>query len=179
MSQDKPIPDAVDGSDLRFAVVAAGFNGELVDALLRRARKALRAAGVKDDAVRVVRVPGSGEIPYAAYMTAMTGDYDCVIALGVVIAGDTPHHEVIAHSTAKALQDVCLRAEVPVINGIVVTNTREQAEARCTGDLDRGTEFARAALTMAAHRIELGERLDQVEDEERRRREGQDPFAQN
>ncbi len=179
MSQDKPIPDAVDGSDLRFAVVAAGFNGELVEALLRRTQKALRAARVKEDAIRVVRVPGSGEIPYAAFMTAMTGDYDCVIALGVVIAGDTPHHEVIAHSTAKALQDVCLRAEVPVINGIVVTNTREQAEARCKGPLDRGTEFAQAALAMAAHRIELGERLDQVEDEERRRREGQDPFAQN
>lgn len=179
MSQDKPTPDAVDGSDLRFAVVAAGFNGELVEALLRRTQKALRAARVKEDAIRVVRVPGSGEIPYAAFMTAMTGDYDCVIALGVVIAGDTPHHEIIAHSTAKALQDVCLRAEVPVINGIVVTNTREQAEARCKGALDRGTEFAQAALAMAAHRIELGERLDQVEDEERRRREGQDPFAQN
>lgn len=179
MSQDKPIPDAVDGSELRFAVVAAGFNGELVEALLRRAQKTLRAAGVKEDAVRILRVPGSGEIPYAAFMAAMTGDYDCVIALGVVIAGDTPHHEIIAHSTAKALQDVCLRAEVPVINGIVVTNTREQAEARCKGDLDRGSEFARAALTMAMHRIELGERLDQVEDEERRRREGQDPFAQN
>ncbi|MBM3825341.1 MAG: 6,7-dimethyl-8-ribityllumazine synthase [Verrucomicrobia bacterium] len=179
MSQDKPIPDAVDGSELRFAVVAAGFNGELVEALLRRAQKTLRAAKVKEDAIRVVRVPGSGEIPYAAYMAAMTGDYDCVIALGVVIAGDTPHYEVIAHSTAKALQDVCLRAEVPVINGIVVTNTREQAEARCKGELDRGAEFARAALSMALHRIELGERLDQVEDEERRRREGQDPFAQN
>ena len=66
-----------------------------------------------------------------------------------------------------------------MINGIVVTNTREQAEARCKGELDRGAEFARAALSMALHRIELGERLDQVEDEERRRREGQDPFAQN
>ncbi len=179
MSQDKPNPDAVDGSDLRFAVVAAGYNGELVEALLARVNRTLRAARVKEDAVRVVRVPGSGEIPYAAFMTAMTGDYDCVIALGVVIAGDTPHHEIIAHSTAQALHDVALRAEVPVINGIVVTNSRAQAEARCKGDLDRGSEFARAALTMALHRIELGERLDEVEDEERRRREGQDPFAQN
>ena len=68
---------------------------------------------------------------------------------------------------------------MPVINGIIVANDRSQAVARCQGALDRGTEFAHAALTMALHRIELGERLDQVEDEERRRREGQDPFAQN
>ncbi len=179
MSQDKPTPDAVDGSELRIAVVAAGYNGELVEAMLGRTLKALRSGGVKEDSVRIVRVPGSGEIPYAAYMTAMTGDYDCVIALGVVIAGDTPHFDVIAHSTAKALQDVALRAEVPVINGIIVANDRSQAVARCQEALDRGTEFAHAALTMALHRIELGERLDQVEDEERRRREGQDPFAQN
>jgi 6,7-dimethyl-8-ribityllumazine synthase len=125
-----------------------------------------------------VAVPGSGEIPYAAYMSAMTGDYDCVIALGVVIAGDTPHHEIIAHSTANALQDAAIRSEVPVINGIVVTNNREQAVARCQGTLDRGTEFAHAALAMARHRITLGERLDQVEDEERKRG-GQEPFAQN
>jgi len=65
-----------------------------------------------------------------------------------------------------------------VINGIVVTNNREQAVARCQGSLDRGTEFAQAALTMARHRITLGERLDQVEEEERKRG-GQEPFAQN
>ncbi|NBN95505.1 MAG: hypothetical protein EBV31_07820, partial [Verrucomicrobia bacterium] len=88
------------------------------------------------------------------------------------------HHEIIAHSTAQALQDAAIRSEVPVINGIVVTNNREQAVARCQGALDRGTEFAHAALAMARHRITLGERLDQVEEEERKRG-GQEPFAQN
>lgn len=178
MSQDKPTPDAVDGAELRFAIVAAGYNAELVQALRRNVVRTLRAAGVPSASIVEVAVPGSGEIPYAAYMSAMTGDYDCVIALGVVIAGDTPHHEIIAHSTAAALQDAAIRSEVPVINGIVVTNDREQAVARCQGSLDRGTEFAHAALTMARHRIALGERLDQVEDEERKRG-GQEPFAQN
>lgn len=178
MSLDKPTPDAIDGAELRFAVVAAGYNGELVQALKRNAVKALAAAGVPSARIISIDVPGSGEIPYAAYMSAMTGDYDCVIALGVVIAGDTPHHEIIAHSTAAALQEAAIRAEVPVINGIVVTNTREQAVARCQGALDRGTEFAHAALAMARHRVTLGERLDQVEDEERKRG-GSEPFAQN
>ena len=178
MSQDKPIPDAIDGTELHFAVIAAGYNGELVDALLRRVNRTLRNGNVPEANIVVVRVPGSGEIPYAAYMSAMSGDYDCVIGLGVVIAGDTPHHEIIAHSTAQALQDAAIRSEVPMINGIVVTNTREQAVARCQGSLDRGTEFAHAALTMARHRITLGARLDQVEEEERKRG-GQEPFAQN
>ena len=178
MSLDKPTPDAIDGTELRFAIVSAGYNAELVQALKKNAVKGLRAAGVPAGSIVEVAVPGSGEIPYAAYMSAMTGDYDCVIALGVVIAGDTPHHEIIAHSTANALQDAAIRSEVPVINGIVVTNNREQAVARCQGTLDRGTEFAHAALAMARHRITLGERLDQVEDEERKRG-GQEPFAQN
>lgn len=178
MSQDKPIPDAIDGSELHFAIIAAGYNGELVEALRRQCVKTLRAERVPAANIRLVRVPGSGEIPYAAYMCAMTGNYDCVITLGVVVAGDTPHHEIIAHSTAKALQDVALRSEVPVVNGIVVTNTREQAEARCQGALDRGTEFARAALTMAAHRVGLGAELDAADAEDRKHR-GDDPFAQN
>ena len=178
MSLDKPTPDAVDGAELRFAIVSAGYNAELVQALKKNAVRALRAAGVPSAGIVSVEVPGSGEIPYAAYMSAMSGDYDCVIALGVVIAGDTPHHEITAHSTAAALQDAAIRSEVPVINGIVVTNSREQAVARCQGALDRGTEFAHAALTMARHRITLGERLDQVEDEERKRG-GSEPFAQN
>lgn len=178
MSQDKPIPDALDGAELRFAIVAAGYNGELVQALQQNAVKGLQAAKVPTESIRLLAVPGSGEIPYTAYMCAMTGDYDCIIALGVVVAGDTPHHEIIAHATAKALQDVTMRSEVPVINGIVVTNTRAQAVERCQGAMDRGTEFAQAALAMAHHRRSLGERLDQVEDEERKRG-GQDPFAQN
>ena len=89
MSQDKPIPDAIDGAELRFAIVAAGYNGELVEDLRRNLVKTLRAANVSEDNIRQIDVPGSGEIPYAAYMVAMSGDYDCVIGLGVVIAGDT------------------------------------------------------------------------------------------
>jgi 6,7-dimethyl-8-ribityllumazine synthase len=83
-----------------------------------------------------LRVPGLGELPYVANMTASSGEVDCVIALGVVIAGDTPHHEIIAQSTAHALQDIAIRSEVPVINGIIVTNNltsepNNVAQVRC------------------------------------------------
>jgi 6,7-dimethyl-8-ribityllumazine synthase len=179
MSQDKPKPNDIDGRDLWFGVVAARYNGSLVDSLLERCRRTLRDAKVPADHIKVVRVPGSAEVPYAAHMLAMTGEYDCVIALGVVVAGDTPHHEVIAQSTAAALQESALRSEVPLINGIVVTLDAAQAEARCRGALDRGAEFARAALEMALHRIELGERLDQIAAEEKAQKDGADPFAQN
>ena len=179
MSQDKPNYEKVDGADLLIAIVAASYNQVLVDALIKQATKGLKAGGVKEANLRLVKVPGSGEIPYVTNMLALSGDYDCIIGLGVVVAGDTPHHEIIAHSTAKAMQDVALRSEVPVINGIIVTNTRHQAEERCTGALDRGTEFAQAALIMAQHRLQLGERLDQVEAEERAKNGGHEPFAQN
>jgi len=179
MSLDKPNSQPINGADFVFSIVAASYNSVLVDTLLQRTVKTLLASGVKENNIRTLRVPGSGELPYVAHMTAMSGECDCVIVLGVVIAGDTPHHEIIAHSTAHALQETSLRSEVPVINGIVVTNTRAQAEARCTGDLDRGTEFAQAALVMAGHRKVLGERLDQLEDEDVNKLGGSNPFAPN
>jgi 6,7-dimethyl-8-ribityllumazine synthase len=179
MSKDKPNPTAIDGSDLWFAIVAARYNSDLVEVLLQRAQRTLLDARVPQEQIKVVHVPGSAEIPYAAHMLAMTGEYDAVIGLGVVIAGETPHHEIIATSTASALQSSALRSEVPMINGIIVTLDRAQAEARCTGLMDRGPEFARAALEMAVHRVELGEHLEQIDDEERARKKGGDPFAQN
>lgn len=164
MSQDKPTPPSISGAKFVFSIVAASYNHELVDALLQKTIATLTQAKVAPQNIRVLRVPGSGELPYVAHMTAASGEVDCVIALGVVIAGDTPHHEIIGQSTAYALQDVSIRTEVPVINGIVVTNNRAQAEQRCLGSLDRGTEFAHAALVMAQHRQTLGERLDTLED---------------
>ncbi len=164
MSQDKPTSPNISGAKFVFSIVAASYNNDLVDALLQKTVATLTQAKVAPQNIRVLRVPGSGELPYIANMTASSGEFDCVIVLGVVIAGDTPHHEIIGQSTAVALQEVAIRSEVPVINGIVVTNNRAQAEQRCLGSLDRGTEFAQAALVMAQHRQTLGERLDTLED---------------
>ena len=90
MSKDKPNPTAIDGSDLWFAIVAARYNSDLVEVLLQRAQRTVLDARVPQEQIKVVHVPGSAEIPYAAHMLAMTGEYDAVIGLGVVIAGETP-----------------------------------------------------------------------------------------
>jgi len=135
---------------MRIGIVAARFNAGLVDALVERAAATLVAAGVPAAAVETVRVPGSHEIPWAVQQLAASGRFDAVIGLGVLIAGDTNHHEMVGDAVAAALMRVSLDTRVPVINGVIVVNTLAQAEARATGPINRGREFAAAALEMAA-----------------------------
>jgi 6,7-dimethyl-8-ribityllumazine synthase len=165
MSQNPPEPATIDGADFFVGIVAARYNGELVDALLARVLAVLQSQGVRERNIEVLRVPGSNEIPYAAHMLAATGEFDCLIALGVVIAGVTPHHDVIAYGTAYSLHSVGMQSETPVINGILTVDSLEQARERITGALDRGAEFARAAVHMAWHKLRLVERLDAIEEE--------------
>ncbi len=155
MSLAAPSEKVVNGSAFRVGIVAARFNEELVDALLGRVVAGLRAAGVKEKKIEVVRVPGSHEVPWAAGELARSGKRDVVIGLGVLIGGDTSHHEMVGQSVSQALQDVALATRVPVINGVIVANTRKQAEERCRGRIDRGAEFAAAALEMAALKKEI------------------------
>lgn len=155
MSLDSPKSRAVDGAAFRIGIAAARFNESLVDGLLARVAAHLKTAGVKTENVTVVRIPGSHEVPWAAHALADAGACDCVIALGVLIAGDTNHHEMVGASVSHALQRVALDTRVPVINGVIVVNSRAQAKARCLGKINRGAEFAAAALEMAALRGEL------------------------
>jgi 6,7-dimethyl-8-ribityllumazine synthase len=155
LSRDSHTQEAVDGSRLRFAIAAAQFNGELVGALLGRVRARLAASGVKEKNVKVVRVPGSNELPVAARLLVDAAKPDAVIALGVIVRGDTIHYELIATAATNGLMDVALESRVPVINGVVVAENEAQARARCKGRIDRGAEFADAALAMAALRRRL------------------------
>ncbi|HZZ20798.1 MAG TPA: 6,7-dimethyl-8-ribityllumazine synthase [Opitutaceae bacterium] len=155
MSRDSHKQQAIDGSGLRFAIAAAQFNGELVGALLERVQARLASCGVKERNVRVVRVPGSNELPVAAQLLADAGRLDAVIALGVIVRGDTIHYELIATAATNGLMDVALESRIPVINGVVVAENESQARARCNGRIDRGAEFADAALAMAALRKTL------------------------
>lgn len=150
MSLDSPQSRAIDGASFRIGIAAARFNERLVDGLLGRVAAGLRAAQVSEANIGLVRVPGSHEVPWAAQTLATGGQYDCVIALGVLIGGDTNHHELVGESVSHALQRAALTTGVPVINGVIVVNTMEQAEERCVGKIDRGGEFAAAALEMAA-----------------------------
>jgi 6,7-dimethyl-8-ribityllumazine synthase len=155
MSFAAPSSPVAHGAALRLAVVAARYNGELVEALLGRVLAGLRATGVKDRNLRVVRVPGSHEVPAAVAMLARPQALDAVIGLGVLIGGDTRHHEMVGQSVSHALQRVALDSRVPVINGVIVTDTRAQARARCAGRINRGAEFAQAAVEMAALKRKL------------------------
>lgn len=151
MSLDAPKPLSIsDAAALRFGIVAARFNATLVDALVNRATATLTAAGVPAAGIEVVRVPGSHEVPWAAQRLAAAGRFEAVIALGVLIAGDTNHHEMVGDAVAHALMRVSLDTGTPVINGVIVVNNREQAEVRTIGAYDRGAEFAAAALEMAS-----------------------------
>lgn len=150
MSLAAPSSAVVKGAALRVGIVAARFNEELVDALLARVVATLRGAGVKEKAITVVRVPGSHEVPWAAQELARGRKRHVVIGLGVLIAGDTSHHEMVGASVSQALQRVALKTRVPVINGVIVANNVAQAAARCRGKINRGAEFAHAALEMAA-----------------------------
>ena len=149
MSKDKPDSLSIDGEGCRVAIVAARYNFQLVNALLESVLDTLGSSGVRSDDIEVFRVPGSSEIPHAAAMVAKTGSFDVVVALGLIIEGDTDHHAIIGNSTAQALQAIGINFEIPVINGILTVRNTEQAEERITGELNRGAEFAHAALEMA------------------------------
>ncbi len=168
MSLDKGKMPEIDATRYRFAIVASRFNKKYVDALVRDAVKTLNEHGVDAENIRLIRVPGAGEVPHVCNMLAETDEYDAVIALGVVIAGDTPHHLIIAHSTANALQNIAIATTVPMINGIVVTDTEEQAKARTVGKIARGAEFAECAMEMARQAAIL---LDEVLDAQEMREE--------
>ena len=136
---------SVDGTGLRVAVVAAQWHTVVMDGLVDGALRALTDAGVAD--VDVVRVPGSFELPVAAARIAPT--YDAVVALGVVIRGDTPHFDYVCQAATMGLTDVSVRTGTPVGFGVLTCDTEEQALARAGlpgSREDKGHEAATAAL---------------------------------
>lgn len=149
MSLSAPQPISTSGAGLRIGIAAARFNQKLVDGLIARAMEAMAAAGVELPSVNIVRVPGSHEVPWAVQALAKTGQFECLVGLGVLIAGDTNHHEMVGASVSQALQRVALETGTPVINGVIVVNSVAQAEERCVGAINRGAEFAAAAIEMA------------------------------
>jgi 6,7-dimethyl-8-ribityllumazine synthase len=137
-------------SDFKFAIVAARYNDDIVDALLDGARAAWRIHGGIDAALRVEHVPGAFELPLAARTLALYGAVDAVVALGCVIRGDTAHFEFVAGQCAHGLQRVMLDTGVPVSFGVLTVDTRAQALERAAPDsLNKGGEAIDTALAMA------------------------------
>ena len=135
----------------KFAIVNARFYGELADWLVDGARRGLRACGVDDDAVTVVGVPGCFELPLAARKLIEHEGFDGIVALGIVVRGETPHFDFVAGECARGIMDVQLATGVPIGFGILTTNTLAQAEERADPARgDKGFEAAVAAATLVA-----------------------------
>ena len=149
-----------------FAVVASEFNAKYVDAMLRAAQKELRRAGARQ--VRVVRVPGAYEIPLvvarlardasiAALADQRQNALSAIICLGVILRGQTVHAAHIGDAVSRALMEIQVRNEVPVIHEVLLLENEEQARARCLSKThNRGTEAAQTALRMAKVLEKLG-----------------------
>jgi 6,7-dimethyl-8-ribityllumazine synthase len=152
MSKNAPAPVRSDvPPDARVAIVAARFNADIVDELLRGCSARLAALGIDEARVTVHRVPGAFELPVAAKVLAQTRQFAAIICLGCVIRGDTPHFDYVAGEAARGIQRVALDEALPVIFGVLTTNTEEQARARAGGPHSHaGENAADAAVEMVA-----------------------------
>ena len=138
------------GAGLKFAVVVARFNDFVTDRLESGALAALEAAGVRQDDISIIRVPGAFEIPFAARRAAQQGHVAAVICLGCLIRGATPHFEYIASAASQGIMDASMRTGVPMTFGVLTTNSSEEALERAVpGPANKGWEAAMAAVEMA------------------------------
>lgn len=134
----------------KFAIIVARFNSFISDKLLEGALDTLLRSGALDEDIDVARVPGAFEIPLIAKKMAASQKYDAVICLGVVIRGATPHFDVVVNEVSKGSAQVGLETGVPVIFGVLTTETIEQAIERSgTKAGNKGSEVAVAAIEMA------------------------------
>ena len=135
-----------DGAKRRVAIVQARFNPSIGKGLLAGALRALKEAGVADDRITVVTVPGALEAPLALQRLAQSGNFEALVALGAVIRGDTYHFEIVANESAAGIAGVQLEFGIPIGNGVLTCDTDAQAEARMDA---KGYEAALAALELA------------------------------
>jgi 6,7-dimethyl-8-ribityllumazine synthase len=133
----------------RYAVIAASFNEMVVRSLLDGALACFRALGIGDDRLEVVWVPGAFELPLAARTAAGTGRFDAVVCLGAVIRGETGHYDLVAGEAARGIQSAALETGIPILFGVLTTETLDQALDRAGGAHgNKGWDAALAATQM-------------------------------
>lgn len=142
----RPIDAGLSGAELRIAIVRARFNEAIGAGLLAACLERLSALGVAPGRVTVLSVPGALEIPLALQQLAATGNYDALIALGAVVRGDTYHFEVVSNESAAGISQVQLDSGLPIANGVLTTDTEQQALARMA---QKGGDCAEVAVEMA------------------------------
>ncbi|HEV7929262.1 MAG TPA: 6,7-dimethyl-8-ribityllumazine synthase [Nitrosospira sp.] len=146
-------PD-LNGDELRIGIVMSRFNIEVSEGLLGACTAELMKRGVQESGMLLVTVPGALEIPLALQKMALTDQFDALIALGAVIRGETYHFEIVSKQSASGLSAVQLDTGIPVANGILTTETDDQALARMS---QKGAEAAKVAIEMANLLRELEE----------------------
>jgi len=157
MSESKIIDGSLQYKEGRFAIVVARFNGFIVESLLAGAMDTFLRNGVSAADITVVRVPGAFEVPVVVQNLAQSGNYNAIVALGAVIRGATPHFDIVASESAKGLSAIALDHGLPVINGILTTDTIEQTIERAgTKAGNKGAEAASAAIEMVNIFKQLG-----------------------
>ncbi len=146
----KAIEGKLIGSGKKFAIIFSRFNEFIGDGLLKAANDCLVKHGVNDNSIDVIKVPGAFEIPVTADRIASKKKYDAIICLGVIIRGATPHFEYIAAAASNGVSQVSQKYSLPVIFGVLTTNTIEQAIERAgTKAGNKGWDSALTALEMA------------------------------
>ena len=134
---------------IRLAIVVSEFNQAITDKLLQSARNRLIERGVRASHITVVRVPGAVEIPLTAQLLAKSKNYSAIICLGAVVRGDTNHYDYVCQQVSQGCQQAMLDFDIPIIFGLLTTDSIEQAEERAGGKKgDKGIEAADAALAM-------------------------------
>lgn len=155
----------IPADSFRFAIVVSRWNASMTTKLVEGALEALHESGAVEDSISTFHVPGAFELPLACLKAAKTGKFDAVIALGVVIRGDTPHFEYVAGQAASGIQQASLSTGIPVLFGVITADTVEQVNVR-TGERNhnKGYEAAYAAIEMisALRSIDVSSRLENI-----------------
>ena len=139
-----------DATGLKFGIVVAKFNKFVTSKLLSSCLDGLTKHGAKEHDIEVVRVPGAFEIPLVAKTLAQSARFNAVICLGAVIRGDTPHFDYISAEASRGIGQAALEADVPIIFGVLTTDTVAQAIERADpAKFNRGGEAAKSAIEMA------------------------------
>ncbi len=146
----KEITGELTAGGLRLAVVVSRFNSTITERLLQGARDTFLRSGGDEEAFTVVRVPGSFEIPMAALRLAQSGNFDAIVCLGCLIRGETPHFDYLSAEVTRGIGEVALRTGLPVVYGVLTTETVEQALNRSgIKSGNKGSDAVLAAIEMA------------------------------
>lgn len=142
-----------DLSGIKLVIVVAKYNRQYTKALEKKCLETLKFFGLKDDQLDVYRVPGAFEIPLKCQELAKLSKYDAIIALGMVLKGDTYHFELVANESARGVMDVMLKYHIPIIFEVLACFNQDDADRRAgDDDYNRGIEAAQAALTVISTR---------------------------